>query len=464
MTVSVKSAKQPAQQPAKQPAQQTAKQPAQQPAQQTAKQPAKQPAQQTTKQTTKQPAQQTAQQTAKQPAPKKTLKKVSVKSVASPMLTSDASVSTETFKKEMKIDKSWNNVPLKIEGDDNEQIITIDTSYTGMFDSSGNLKLKATNNISVFDVAASIVSVKGNTLKVANSELAQYFGDKTGTVTLRKDPRYWKVVRADGITGGENARGRYSGASPYQAANKALTEIYRRGTEDDFKPVLGSRVGVLEYLAEKHTIQDGGATSGKQENIEKEKEILHKGLIEKITKANVDIRLDNGELLTCDEKNVYKIIKFSMKESTRGSTKRIHRYEGCRVKLKTPIEYDINKKSDSDSTMVGGDLSSATDSPKMIKYYKNKLEKLTKEKLQPNSEDVTTSEDEAKVETKVEAKVEAKAKAKANDKAKAKVETKAKVEAKATAKVEAGDTDAKISKKASKKASPKKQAASPATM
>lgn len=335
---------------------------------------------------TKKQAKQSAKETNTSPKKEKQMKKP-VQQV------SEDSVSTETFKKEMKIDKTWNDVPFNIDGNSEEQTITIDTSYAGMFDSSGNLKLRANNHISVFDVPATIISVKGNVLTVANSELAQHLGDNTGTVTLRKDPRFWKVVLTDATSGGENARGRYSGASPYQAANKALTEIYRRGADDDFKIEVGSRVGALEYIVEKTTVQTGG---GKQETVEKEKEILHKGLVEKITKGKIDVRLDNGELLPWDAKNVYKIVNFSMKESTRGSTKRVHRYEGCRVKLKTPIEYDINNKSDSDASLNGGGSSSATDSPKMIKYYKNKLEKLTKEKLQPgntSSEESSNSEE-----------------------------------------------------------------------
>lgn len=196
----------------------------------------------------------------------------------------------------------------------------------------------------------------------------------------KKATRFWKVLsdisNTDTTTEEQSlteskktGQGRYSGASPYQAANKALTELSRRADETNFK--VGDRVGALEYTTE--TVQTGGG------NVDKEKENLFKGTIEKITKSKCDIKLDNGETIQWDTKAVFPVFKFTMKESTRGSTKREHTYEGCRIPLKTPIKYSINKAStdtSTDANMKGGNPST------MIKYYKNKLEKLTKEKLQ----------------------------------------------------------------------------------
>lgn len=106
--------------------------------------------------------------------------------------------------------------------------------------------------------------------------------------------RYWKVLCNDGTDGCEAPRGRYAGASPYQAANKALTEIIRRRKTE------------------------GKKTTGK--------------------------------------------ISLTMVESTRGSKKREHHYEGRRVKLKEPIKYRAGDQE-------------------LVKHYKNQLKKLTKADL-----------------------------------------------------------------------------------
>jgi len=106
--------------------------------------------------------------------------------------------------------------------------------------------------------------------------------------------RYWKVKCDDGTEGCEKPHGRYSGASPYQAGNKALTEIIRR---------------------------------------------KNKAGLENTSKIN-----------------------FSMIESTRGSNKREHFYEGERIKLQEPIKYSAG----------GQDL---------VKSYKNVLKKITKIEL-----------------------------------------------------------------------------------
>jgi len=255
----------------------------------------------------------------------------------------------------------------------------------------------------------------------------------------KKVNRFWKVLSNGSnveITTEEQSlteskktgQGRYSGASPYQAANKALTELSRSADETILS--VGDRVGALEYITE--TVQTGGG------NIDKEKENLFKGTIVKTTKTKCDIKLDNGDTINWDINAVFPVFKFTMKESTRGSTKREHTYEGCRIPLKTPIKYSINKAStdasSTDPNMTGGNPST------MIKYYKNKLQKLTKEKLQAGNhlidDSIHESDDssapmvtttpvkheggkEKKAITKANAKTKAKTKAKDKDKDKA---------------------------------------------
>ena len=110
----------------------------------------------------------------------------------------------------------------------------------------------------------------------------------------KTNTRYWKVVCEEDGNDNCKAHGRYSGSSPYQAANKALSEIIRNRKTKGLK------------------------TNGK--------------------------------------------INFSMIESTRGSKKKEHFYEGKRIKLKEPIKYS-----------AGGQ--------ELVKHFKNQLKKITKAEL-----------------------------------------------------------------------------------
>ena len=85
--------------------------------------------------------------------------------------------------------------------------------------------------------------------------------------------------------------GRYNGDSPYQAANKALSEIIRT------------------------KVKDGEAVEGK--------------------------------------------LTFWLIESTKGSTKRVHQYEGERIKLAEPVKYKVGENE-------------------IVKEYKNILKKIKK--------------------------------------------------------------------------------------
>jgi len=115
--------------------------------------------------------------------------------------------------------------------------------------------------------------------------------NKTKEVEHKTTERHWRVIYGEST----KPTGRYAGASPYQAANKALTEIIRQKRKD------------------------GNSTKGK--------------------------------------------VSFAMIESTRGKQKKVHYYEGRRVKLTEPVEYEI----------APGEI--------LRKEYKNKLHKLTKAEL-----------------------------------------------------------------------------------
>lgn len=95
-------------------------------------------------------------------------------------------------------------------------------------------------------------------------------------------------------------KGRYNGESPYQAANKALSEIIRK-------------------------------------------------------------KLKVGD-------NVDTDIVFYLQESTKGSTKKIHKYIGKRIKLDVPVQYTVK---------------SAKGDQVIKKDYKNYLEKVTKKAKKP---------------------------------------------------------------------------------
>ena len=100
-------------------------------------------------------------------------------------------------------------------------------------------------------------------------------------------------------------KGRFTGLTPYQAANKALSKYFRN-----------------------------------QENV------------------NIT---DNNQIL------------FSIKESTRGTHKKIYNYQGCRIKLETAISYTI-KSADGTERII-------------TKQYKNQLIKIKK-----NATQISTSE------------------------------------------------------------------------
>jgi hypothetical protein len=153
--------------------------------------------------------------------------------------------------------------------------------------------------------------------------------------------------------------GRYNGDSPYQAANKALSEIIRT------------------------KVKNGEAVEGK--------------------------------------------ITFWLIESTKSSAKRVHQYEGERVKLETPVKY-----------MVGDN--------EIVKEYKNNLKKVKK----ADQVEVTTKKATKKATKKVAKKVAkaTKATAKATTKATAKATAKA---TKATTKATKATTKAtKATAKATK--------------
>lgn len=115
--------------------------------------------------------------------------------------------------------------------------------------------------------------------------------EAASTETEKKGNRSFKVM----LPGYEAYDGRYTGKTPYQAANKALSKYFREAENAD-------------------------------ENIQ-----------------------------------------FSIKESTRGSAKRVYHYTGERMELETPVEYTITDKTGTDKTIT--------------KNFKNRLKKIKKNEL-----------------------------------------------------------------------------------
>jgi hypothetical protein len=116
---------------------------------------------------------------------------------------------------------------------------------------------------------------------------------ETATTTVQqtaggKRVRSFKVM----LPGGENYEGRFTGLTPYQAANKALSKYYRETSKPKKK------------------------------------------------------------------------IRFSIRESTRGSKRNVYTYNGQREKLLTPVEYSIK------------------DGRTIVKRFKNRLVKIKKSELQ----------------------------------------------------------------------------------
>lgn len=135
--------------------------------------------------------------------------------------------------------------------------------------------------------ASKAAPVEAPVESVQETEATETVATETQQTAGGKRVRSFKVM----LPGGENYEGRFTGLTPYQAANKALSKYYRETN----KPK--------------------------------------------------------------------KEIRFSIRESTRGSKRNVYTYNGRREKLSTPVEYSIK------------------DGRTIVKKFKNRLVKVKKAEL-----------------------------------------------------------------------------------
>ena len=163
--------------------------------------------------------------------------------------------------------------------------------------SAGGKKRRGKKSKVVPEVVPEVVSTETveTPVEVVQTETAttETATTETATTTVQqtaggKRVRSFKVM----LPGGENYEGRFTGLTPYQAANKALSKYYRETSKPKKK------------------------------------------------------------------------IRFSIRESTRGSKRNVYTYNGQREKLLTPVEYSIK------------------DGRTIVKRFKNRLVKIKKSELQ----------------------------------------------------------------------------------
>ena len=106
-------------------------------------------------------------------------------------------VASSRFLLNCSVDRTWDNIPITIDGDAVEQIITIAISSTDLFDSSGALKLKPSYSISIHGVSSTITSVSGNQVTVSNAALVPHFGSSIATVIMWKTYEELKTLTSN---------------------------------------------------------------------------------------------------------------------------------------------------------------------------------------------------------------------------------------------------------------------------